>query len=97
MINTWHKKQEKNIRGRFLAKWNKSTIEWITTKIEAGVDELEIKFSLCKAYGISVASASLWVNMTRRIMQDVAQGASLDAAIEADRNRRNEKRRKTAS
>lgn len=100
-FNTWHDKQEKVIDSRgssvFAPKWNNDTILWIIDQLNQMVDFVDIQYALVKQYKIVPASASLWIEMSRRVMVDMQNGLTIDQALEKDKERRSLFRRKTAS
>lgn len=93
-FNTWHVNQNRNERNRFLPKWSVETIHYIWDRLKKMDNFHNIQFDLIKQYSISTATAQSWIEITRRIMKDVQNGLTFDEALERDKQRRTEMRRK---
>lgn len=95
--NTWHAQQPKNSIKRFAPKWDIDTIYFINKKLSLMQDFIDIQYDVAKKYNVTLNTAGKWIEMTRRIMIDVANGLSIEEAVERDRLRRNQMSRKTAN
>lgn len=92
-INTWHENQQRTEKKTFAPKWTNETLLWIIEQVKHMNDFIDIQVALVKKYKISLASAELWIEMSRRIMKDMNNGLSLEDALERDKERRNISRR----
>ena len=93
LINTWHLNQTRTEKNTFKPKWDKETVLWIIEEVNKMTNFIDIQYQLVKKYGISLASAALWIEMSRRITVHVAAGLSIDEALEHDKKVRNQIRR----
>jgi len=94
-INTWHDKQERTEKQTFKPKWTPEIIEWTIGQLNEMVDFVDIQYRLVKNHKISLASAGLWIEMSRRVYTDMRNGLSLEDALKLDRQRRNQMRRRS--
>ena len=92
--NTWAKDQPRTKKQTFKPKWDNAAIIEIIDQLKQAVDFVDTQIWLVKNYGISLASAALWIEMGRRVMVDMQNGLTLDQALERDKERRNQLRRK---
>lgn len=92
-FNTWHDKQPKTISNRFKPQWTVDTVLWIIKELNQMTNYADLQYQLVKDYNISMASAGLWIEMSRRVMKDMNNGLSLEDAIKRDKERRNQRRR----
>jgi len=92
--NNWHSEQERTDTHTFRPKWTPETIEWIITQLNEMVDFVDIQYQLVKKHAISLSSAALWIEMARRVHTDMRNGLSMDDALELDKERRNQMRRR---
>jgi len=92
-FNTWHDKQPKTTSNRFKPKWTVDTVLWIIKELNQMTNYADLQYQLVKDYSISMASAGLWIEMSRRVMKDMNNGLSLEDAIKRDKERRNQRRR----
>jgi len=92
-FNTWHDKQAKTISNRFKPQWTVDTVLWIIKELNQMTNYADLQYQLVKDYNIGMASASLWIEMSRRVMKDMNNGLSLEDAIKRDKERRNQRRR----
>lgn len=91
-VNQW-RQQERTDKQRFKPKWTPKTIEWIISKLTAGIDPVDIQSRLAKDYGIKYVSTYLWVQIAERVRYSIESGYTLEEALEIDRNFRNRQRR----
>jgi len=92
--NNWHSEQERTDTHTFKPKWTPETIEWIISQLIEMVDFVDIQYQLVKKHTISLASAALWIEIARRVHTDMRNGLSAAKALERDKERRNQMRRR---
>ena len=92
--NNWHSEQERTDTHTFRPKWTPEIIEWIITQLIEMVDFIDIQYQLVKKHAISLASAALWIEIARRVHTDMRNGLSMNDALERDKERRNQMRRR---
>ena len=92
--NNWHDTQERTIRQTFKPNWTPEIIEWIIVQLGEMVDFVDLQYQLVKKHEISLSSAALWIEMARRVHTDMRNGLSMDEALELDRERRNQMRKR---
>jgi len=92
--NNWHSEQERTDTHTFRPKWTPEIIEWIITQLNEMVDFIDIQYQLVKKHAISLASAALWIEIARRVHTDMRNGLSMNDALERDKERRNQMRRR---
>jgi len=92
--NNWHDKQDRTTKHTFKPKWTPEIIKWIIAQLNEMVDFVDIQYQLVKKHEISLSSAALWIEMARRVHTDMRNGLSLDDALELDKERRNQMRKK---
>lgn len=92
--NTWAKDQPRASKQTFKPAWDKEGILEIIEQLKQAVDFVDIQVWIVKNYGVSLATAALWVEMARRVMVDMQNGLNFSQAMERDRERRNLMRRK---
>ena len=94
-FNTWYKDQERTDKQTFKPKWDKEIILLIIEDLNKMVDFMDIQYRIAKSRMVSLATAGLWIEMSRRVMVDMKNGLTIDEALDRDRERRNQLRRKT--
>jgi len=92
--NNWHDKQDRTEKNTFKPKWTPEIIEWIIGQLNEMVDFVDIQYQLVKKHAISLVSAALWIEMARRVHTDMRNGLIMAKALERDRERRNQMRRR---
>ena len=92
--NNWHSEQERTDTHTFKPKWTPEIIWWIIYQLIEMVDFVDIQYQLVKKHTISLASAALWIEMARRVHTDMLNGLSMAKALERDKERRNQMRRR---
>ena len=92
--NDWHDKQERTDTHTFKPKWTPETIEWIIAQLGEMVNFIDIQYQLVKKHEISLSSSALWIEMARRVHTDTRNGLSMANALERDKERRNQMRRR---
>jgi len=93
-INNWHDTQDRTEKNTFKPKWTPEIIEWIISQLNEMVYFVDIQYQLVKKHAISLSSAALWIEMARRVHTDMRNGLSMDDALELDKERRNQMRRR---
>jgi len=93
-INNWHDTQERTDTHTFKPKWTPEIIKWIIEQLNEMVDFVDIQYQLVKKHEIRLASAALWIEIARRVHIDMRNGLSMDDALELDKERRNQMRRR---
>ena len=92
--NDWHDTQERTEKNTFKPKWTPEIIKWIIAQLGEMVDFVDIQYQLVKKFEVSLASAALWIEIARRVHTDMRNGLSMDDALELDKERRNQMRRR---
>lgn len=93
-FNTWHEKQKRTAKHTFAPKWTPEIILWIIGKINEMTDFVDIQYHLVKNEKISLATAGLWIEMARRVRDDMDNGLTIEEALVRDKERRNLMRRR---
>ena len=92
--NNWHQEQERTDTRTFKPKWTPEIVEGIIGQLNEMVDFVDIQYQLVKKNEICLASAALWIEMARRVHTDMLNGLSVAKALERDKERRNQMRKK---
>lgn len=92
--NTWAKDQPRAKKQTFKPTWDKEGVLEIIAQVRQMVDFVDIQVWIVKSYGVSLATAGLWIEMARRVMVDMDNGLTYEEAMARDKERRNQMRRK---